>query len=125
MKIPVHIAEKLLQLTQGGKIPSSSAKHPVIEELINEGIIERNGRIQKTIHITKINSLFQYLQNKYGINDLKKYIEVIRKDNSSLSEILVQDHNKLPEIMFNQKFCYDFSDNINSIITTARELYVY
>ena len=68
MKIPAHIAEKLLQLTQGEKIPSSSAKHTLIDELVNEGIIERNGRIQKTIHITNINSLFQYLQNKHGID---------------------------------------------------------
>jgi hypothetical protein len=99
MKIPVHIAEKLLQLTQGGKIPSSIAKHPVIEELINEGIIERNGRIQKTIHITKINSLFQYLQNKYGINDLKKYIEVIHKENSQRSELVeVSSDSKMKKV---------------------------
>lgn len=75
MKIPVHIAEKLLQLTQGEKIPSSSAKHTLIDELVNEGIIERNGRIQKTIHITNINSLFQYLQNNHGINDLKNTLK--------------------------------------------------
>ncbi|MGG7035867.1 MAG: hypothetical protein ACI7YS_11845 [Flavobacterium sp.] len=99
MKIPVHIAEKLLQLTQGEKIPSSSAKHTLIDELVNEGIIERNGRIQKTIHITNINSLFQYLQNKHGINDLKKYIEVIHKENVQRSELVeVSSDSKMKKV---------------------------
>lgn len=99
MKIPVHIAEKLLQLTQGEKIPLSSAKHTLIDELVNEGIIERNGRIQKTIHITNINSLFQYLQNKHGINDLKKYIEVIHKENVQRSELVeVSSDSKMKKV---------------------------
>jgi hypothetical protein len=69
--------------------------------------------------VIKIRHVF-YVNNE-DINK-KKYIEVVKKPNSSLSEILVEDHNKLPEIIFNQKFSYDFSDNINSIISTARKL---
>ena len=99
MKIPVHIAEKLLQLTQGEKIPVSSARHTLIDELVNEGIIHRNGRIQKTLHITTPNSLFQYLQNKYGINDLKKYIELINKEDVKRSELVeVSSDSKMKKV---------------------------
>jgi hypothetical protein len=99
MKIPVHIAEKLLQLSQGEIIPSSRAKHALIEELVSERIIERNGRIQKTLQITNNNSLFQYLQNKHGINDLKKYIEVSQKENVQRSELAqVSSNSKLKQV---------------------------
>lgn len=99
MRIPVHIAKKLLQLTQGEKIPSSGAKHALIDELVNEGIIERNGRIQKTIQITNNNSLFQYLQNKHGINDLKKYIEVSQKENVQRNELVeISSDSKLKQV---------------------------
>jgi len=99
MKIPVHIAEILLQLSQGEIIPSSRAKHALIDELVSEGIIERNGRIQKTLQITNNNSLFQYLQNKHGINDLKKYIEVNQKENVQRSELVqVSSDSKLKQV---------------------------
>jgi hypothetical protein len=99
MKIPVQIAEKLLKLTQGEIIPSSKAKHHVINELISEGIIELNGRIQKAIRITNNNSLFQYLQNKHGINDLEKYIEVSQKENVLRSELVsISSDSKLKSV---------------------------
>ena len=81
MKIPLHIAEKLLQLSQGATIPSGAAKHAFIEELISERIIEQSGRIQKKLTIFDSKTLFLYLQNKHGISDLKKYIEVYQKVN--------------------------------------------
>lgn len=96
MKIPVHIAEKLLRLSQGEIIPSSVAKHALIDELVSERIIERTGRIQKKLQLINSNALFLYLQNKHGINDLRKYIEVSQKEN-------VQ-RNELVEISSNSKF---------------------
>ncbi len=99
MKVPIHIARKLLQLTEGEKIPSGSAKHPLIVELFNEGIIEINGRIQKKLHIANNNSLFQYLQNKYGINDLKKYIDITQKENVKRSELVkIASNSKLKNV---------------------------
>lgn len=99
MKIPVHIAERLLQLSQGEVIPSSGAKHSLIDELVSERIIERNGRIQKTLQVTNKKSLFQYLQNKFGINDLKKYIDVSQKENVHRSELVqVSSDSKLKQV---------------------------
>ena len=80
MKIPVHIAEKLLLLSQGETISSSKAKHTVVDELTEERIVVSTGRIQKKLLIPNKQALDLYLQNKYGINDLKKYIDVNKKN---------------------------------------------
>jgi len=88
MRIPVHIAEKLLLLSKGEKIPSGSAKHSLIDELVAEGILERNGRINKTLRLHNSNSLKTYLQNQYSISDLSLYIEASNKENISRSELV-------------------------------------
>lgn len=88
MKLPVHIAEKLLQLLQGDTVPSSTAKHAIIEDLIAEGIIERRGRIQKTLFISNKNAFQIYLQSKYSINDLAQYIQTIKQTDVSRSQLV-------------------------------------
>lgn len=99
MRIPIHIAEKLVQLLQGEKIPSSIVKHSLIDELVDEGIIIRTGRIQKKIQITNKNSLFQYLHNKHGINNLEKYIEACQKENVLRSELVeVSSDSKMKKV---------------------------
>lgn len=99
MKIPIHIAEKLLQLSQGVTIPSSLAKHALIEELVCEKIIESTGRIQKKLKLTNGNALSLYLQNKYGIKNLAKYIEVSQKDNVLRNELAeVSSNSKLKSV---------------------------
>lgn len=99
MKIPVHIAQKIAQLSQGETLPSSVAKHSIIEELISERIIERTGRIQKKLQLINRNALFFYLQNKYGINDLEKYIEVSQKENVQRSELVeISSNSKLKNV---------------------------
>ncbi len=99
MKIPIHIAEKLLQLSQGVIIPSGAAKHALIEELVSERIIERTGRIQKKLTLVDSKPLFLYLQNKHGINDLKKYIEVYQKEDLQRNELVdISSNSKLRQV---------------------------
>src|SRR5690606_37713314 len=99
MRIPIHIAEKLLQLSEGGTIPSSRAKHTVIEELVSERIIERNGRIQKKLSLGNKKAFNDFLQNKHGINDLRKYIEVAQKENVQRNELVsVSSDSKLKQV---------------------------
>src|SRR5690554_2169832 len=93
MKLPVHIAQKLQQLIDGETLSSSAIKHSIIEELVAERIIERTGRIQKKVHLVNASALNQYLQNKYGINDLEKYIEVAQKDNIKRSDLVAISSN--------------------------------
>src|SRR5690554_3867333 len=96
MKLPVHIAQKLQQLIDGEILSSSAIKHFIIEELVAERIIERTGRIQKKVHLVNASALNQYLQNKYGINDLEKYIEVAQKENVQRSELVeISSNSKL------------------------------
>lgn len=89
MNVPVHIAEKLLQLIQGESIPSSAAKHAMIDDLVLEGILERKGRIKKSLSLINKQALFTYLQNHFGINNLEQYIQVTKKENVSRSELTV------------------------------------
>lgn len=81
MKIPIHIAEILLQLSQGESIPSSLAKHSLIEDLVLEGILERRGRIKKSLFNSNKPALFTYLQNICSINDLQQYIQISKQEN--------------------------------------------
>ena len=88
MKLPVHIAEKLLLLLQGDTVPSSAAKHAIIEDLVAEGIMERRGRIQKTLFVSNKNTFQIYLQSKYSINDLAQYIQTIKQPDVSRSQLV-------------------------------------
>lgn len=88
MKVPLHIAEKLQKLSLGDTIPDSSAKHSIINDLVDEGIIERKGRIKKTLYLYENEALFTYLKNKHSINNLSIYIDAIKKENSTRSEMI-------------------------------------
>lgn len=88
MKVPVHIAEKLLLLSNGERIPHGSAKHSLIDDLVSEGILLRKGRIKKTLQLHDSNSLHTYLQTHCSINDLSLYIEVSNKKEITRSELV-------------------------------------
>jgi len=81
MKIPIHIAEKLLLLSKGACIPDSSARHSIIDDLVLEGILNRRGRIKKTLLLQDGLSLCTYLQNRYEVSDLSLYIQVNKQEN--------------------------------------------
>lgn len=99
MKIPLHIAEKLWELAKGNYISSSELKHPVVQELLAEGILDKYGRIQKKIYAKETKSLLLYLQNKYGINDLEKYIELSKKENVLRNELVeISSDSKLKQV---------------------------
>jgi len=88
MKVPIHIAEKLLKLSLGESITSSSAKHFLIDDLVLEGIIERKGRIQKSLLLSNIKALRTYLQNNYSISDLQQYILISKKEDATRAELV-------------------------------------
>src|SRR5699024_11101820 len=87
MKIPIQLAKKLLLLTEGESMPASRVKHRLTEELVKEGIISRSGRVQKKIWLPKPESLQLYLQNNYGISDLRAYIAVHQKEDASRGDL--------------------------------------
>lgn len=99
MKVPVHIAEKLLQLLQGESIPSSLARHSLIDDLVTEGIIERKGRIKKTLFLSNNKALNTYLQNHCSINDLQQYFQISNQENVLRSDLVaVSSNSKLVKV---------------------------
>lgn len=99
IKVPLHIAEKLLRLLQGESIPSSLAKHSLIDDLVLEGIIQRKGRIQKSLLLSDNKALNTYLQNNCSINDLQQYIQVSKKESVTRSELVaVSSDSKLTTV---------------------------
>ena len=99
IKIPLHIAEKLLLLQQGEIISASSAKHAVINEFVDENIIQRTGRVQKSLSVLNNDRLKVYLQNKFGINDLEKYIETLKLTDFKRTDLTeVSSNSKLKKV---------------------------
>lgn len=99
MKIPLHIAEKLLRLQQGEILSASSAKHAVIEVFVNEDIIQRTGRVQKKLSAHNKHTLSLFLQNKFGINDLEKYIDTLKQDDLTRTDLtVISSNSKLKKV---------------------------
>ena len=98
-KIPLHIAEKLLLLQQGAIISASLAKHAVIEEFVDENIVLRTGRVQKILSVLNNDRLKVYQQNKFGINDLEKYIETLKLTDFKRTDLTeVSSNSKLKKV---------------------------
>ncbi len=81
MKIPLSTAEKLLLLASGEKIPASRLNNSIVNDLISEGIICKQGRIKSTLQISNKEQLYLYLRNHFAINDLCAYIAICKKEN--------------------------------------------
>lgn len=88
MKIPSGIAEKLRELKQGIKVPYSKLKHPVVESMLDNGVVYRQiqGRSKCMIYLLRPEALDAYLSNHYGINDLDEYILYLNTESSTRAE---------------------------------------
>ena len=85
MKLPISIAEKLISLQNGEKIPFSKLKHSAIASMIDNGILKKQiqGRSKTQIYLVNRNSLTAYLKNHFGIENLDNYVEVSLKEDLS------------------------------------------
>ncbi|MDZ4667324.1 MAG: hypothetical protein SGJ00_05510 [bacterium] len=99
MKIPIQIAESLLLLSLGETIANGSAKHVLIDELVREGILERNGRIKKNLRLQDVKALNTYLENQCAIYNLKDYIILSQKEEVTRAELVsVSSDSKLVKV---------------------------
>ncbi len=128
MKLPLSTAEKLLLLASGEKIPASRLKHPIVNDLISEGIIYKQGRIKSTLQISNKEQLYLYLRNHFAINDLHSYIETYKKENLTRAELVtVAADSKLKSVRTFKGFlvnCYtpiQATLNSESIIIYPKE----
>ncbi|WPY99834.1 hypothetical protein [Christiangramia sp. OXR-203] len=83
MKLPLRIAKVLLELSNGTILPGSAAKHAVIEDLIQENILFRTGKIRKTVGLANQEKLDLYLHTRFSIKDLQAYVAALEEGDSS------------------------------------------
>lgn len=87
MKLSLKNAKILQELIEGQTIPNSRAKGLVIERLVDENIIFRKGRHQKTLHLLNEGALKDFLANQLQIKDLQGFI-IARLERSSRAEFV-------------------------------------
>jgi hypothetical protein len=101
MNLPVSIAEKLLLLQNGEKIPYSKLKHEIVTTMLENGILERQimGRSKKMIFSRFPDRLNDYLFNHFSISNLQAFINLQRKENVTRSELIaVSSNSKLRKV---------------------------
>src|SRR3990172_459997 len=92
MKLPLHLAERLLELAEGQRLPSSRMRHEVIAGLLADGVIVRQiqGRSKTIYYVRDKEALFSHLSNHFGISDLRAYVQSLKeKDTLTRAEAVV------------------------------------
>lgn len=101
MKLPLTIAEKLMDMQKGEKIPFSKLKHSTVEAMVENGILKKQiiGRSKALVYLTDIKKLDAYLQNHFGIHDLENYVAgLLREDLTRADAIDISSNSKLKSI---------------------------
>jgi len=113
MKLPVSIAEKLILLHNGEKIPASKIRHSLINEMLDNGILKKQiqGRNKVLIYLPEQKPLNDFLQNHYGISDLQDYINSLKNNDLTRADaVAVSSDSKLKKIRTFKGFlinCYN------------------
>lgn len=95
----LSLAQKLVQLLNGGTLPASQLKGSVVVELLNEGILYKSGKRKNTIQLIDRPLFDLFLKTRFGINDLQAYIEVCTKENATRAEAVeVSGDSKLNKV---------------------------
>jgi len=130
MKLPVSIAEKLIAMQNGEKIPLSKVKHSVVLTMLENGILKKQiqGRSKTLIYLNNIVGLSAYLKNHFGIDSIENYVEnLLRTDLSRADVIDISSNSKLKSIRTFKGFlvnCFQPVDvilNKRSITITPQE----
>ena len=101
MKLPLTIAEKLMDMQMGEKIPFSKLKHSTVEAMVENGILKKQiiGRSKALLYLTDINKLDAFLKNHFGIHDLENYVAgLLREDLTRADAIDIASNSKLKSI---------------------------
>lgn len=78
-KLPLSIARKLLQLSKGEVLPSSSLSTQWLALLETEEVVKRirKGRTRATLALTSVEHLNAFLLNRFAIHDLQAYVDAM------------------------------------------------
>lgn len=90
MKLSSNIASKLLQLAGGAELPASSFSAHVVKELVEENLVQQRiqGRTKRMLYIVSPITLYDWLAQKHGINNLEEYVNAkpaSRADNIAIA----------------------------------------
>jgi len=117
MKLALNIAEKLLQLVEGQKIPASKMKYDIVQDLMAEGIIYRPGKVNSIIQLTDKQQLELYLKNHYEINDLRSYIEAVKNVEATRADLVaVAADSKVKVVRTFKGFLVNSYETINTTL---------
>lgn len=101
MKLSISIAEYLIAMQNGEKIPFSKVKHSIVIAMIENGILKKQilGRSKALVYLTDRNKLVAYLNNHLGIESLENYVEGLKREDLSRGEAIdISSNSKLKSI---------------------------
>jgi hypothetical protein len=101
MKLTVSIAENLIAMQNGEKIPFSRLKHSVIAAMLDNGILKKQiiGRSKTLLYLTDKNKLLAYLNNHLGIANLENYVDALKREDLSRGEaVAIASNSKVKSI---------------------------
>lgn len=121
MKIPISIAEKLILLGKGEKVPASKIRHSLINEMLDNGILKKQtqGRSKALIYCLEHQPMNDFLQNHYGISDLQNYIDTLNNTEITRSDLIsVSSDSKQKAVRTFKGFLVSCYDSIQAQINT-------
>ena len=101
MILSISIAENLIAMQNGEKIPFSKVKHETVATMIDNGILRKQiiGRSKALVYLTNKNKLNAYLKNQLGIESLENYVEGLKRTDLSRAEAVdISSNSKLKSI---------------------------
>lgn len=86
-KLPLVLAEKLLLLLAEESIPAGKMKHPIVDELLANGILYKP-KPKGKIFLLEKKQLLLHLNNFHSISDLNLYVETLKKEEYSRADLV-------------------------------------
>jgi hypothetical protein len=119
MSLPVSIAEKLIAMQKGEKIPFSKVKHEAVVAMIDNGILTKQiqGRSKALVYLIDKSKLLPYLRNHLGIESLENYVEGLKRvDLNRADAIDISSNSKLKSIRTFKGFLVNCFQPVDCII---------
>lgn len=91
--VSLILAQKLLSLFQGQKLPASQLKYKLIDELLSESILYKSGNKKGLVYIAQSMTFTLFLKTRMGISDLETYIEALKKEDITRGELVQVSSN--------------------------------
>ena len=101
MKLPVGIANKLLQMLQGTHLNASALQHILVTKMLEDGVIQlkQTGKVKARVFIRNAASMHAYIKNHFGINDLQEYVDKFNNEGLTRGEsVAISGDSKLRSI---------------------------